>query len=293
MDIFEHLYDILYFVEKRTRDILNYIYNIDYSTHLQTACIRGVMRYSRLYNNTREIVMNIYESHPYIQNKVDEIYYAVKYTYFMCINKQVEPLNPTWLSNSYIDRFWKYHEEYIFYTDEMKPDIFSLENSLSKIIGWYYQFLCKKNKSNQINLENSINTLVMMKYTDENKNTNYLIKKLSEHFTKLDTTKLNCEKSNVSFISVNYFHPKMTNLISLNIDKSMLLTQNDLFTPTFVRRWLEYQDEHFIFDMDYLIKIIDSNINMIELNSKQYIQIQKDDYIIESTVVPDNSGNHL
>ena len=94
----------------------------------------------------------------------------------------------------------------------------------------------------------------------------------------------NWEKSNVSFISVNYVHPKMNSPIALNIDKSMLLTQNELFTPTFVRRYLDYQEEEFVFDMNYLIKIIDSDINMIELTSNQYIRIDKDKYAIEKLI---------
>ena len=50
---------------------------------------------------------------------------------------------------------------------------------------------------------------------------------------------------------------------------------NELFSPVFVRRCLEYQSDCYDFSYDYTIEIIDSNADIITLNSNQYILVEK------------------
>ena len=80
------------------------------------------------------------------------------------------------------------------------------------------------------------------------------------------------------FITIQYIKKELS--ITLEIPKSMYIVNNILFTPSFVLRCLLYQEEPFEFDMDYTLKIIDQNINMIEIRSHQYILLEKDTYKI-------------
>jgi len=85
--------------------------------------------------------------------------------------------------------------------------------------------------------------------------------------------RLPVEKSKVSFLSIEYTHPDMEHSISLDIDNGYMLTNNVVFSPLFVRRLLDYQPAPFVFNMDYVLRIMDSELNFVDLKSNQYIQL--------------------
>lgn len=84
--------------------------------------------------------------------------------------------------------------------------------------------------------------------------------------------------SRTKFMSVEYTHPQMEVAIPLNIPNGMLISGNILFTPVFVLRALKYQPLPFIFDMDYRIKLMDADINMLELKSDECIKLTDTSY---------------
>jgi hypothetical protein len=87
--------------------------------------------------------------------------------------------------------------------------------------------------------------------------------------------------SKVEFLYVEYSHSEMSKLITLNIPKIMMNVGNELFSPVFVLMMLEKQAEPFVFDKHYHLRIMDNDVNMIELTSDQYIQLEMDKYIIK------------
>lgn len=84
------------------------------------------------------------------------------------------------------------------------------------------------------------------------------------------------------FIYVEYNHPNMSSAIELKIPEGMFMFRNELFTPAFVLRLLQHQVEYYYFDMDYILKIMDSSIVEIHLKSNQYIVMKSDEYIIQT-----------
>lgn len=80
------------------------------------------------------------------------------------------------------------------------------------------------------------------------------------------------------FLSVQYTHPKMNESIELKIDKGFFREGNELFTPAFVLRALEYQSTSYCFDQYYKIKIMDISYNIIELDSNMYVVITENGY---------------
>jgi hypothetical protein len=88
--------------------------------------------------------------------------------------------------------------------------------------------------------------------------------------------------SKVNFIFVEYNHPKMSSSIELKIPEGMWMEGNELFTSAFVLRQLQHQGEYYYFDMNYILKILDSSVVEFTLNSRQYIVIQSDKYIIQT-----------
>jgi hypothetical protein len=88
------------------------------------------------------------------------------------------------------------------------------------------------------------------------------------------------ESSPIRFISIKYSHPKMKDNLYLELDNTMYIISNSLFSPVFVRRLLEYQTEDFVFDKNYKLVIMDNNINTIELDFTKYIILEKESYNI-------------
>lgn len=89
-------------------------------------------------------------------------------------------------------------------------------------------------------------------------------------------------KSNVSFLSVEYTHPKMSSTIFFEISDCYSIIDNELFSPAFVKYLLEHQYETYIFDDEYVLNIMDDNMDVHALTHVQYIKIQEDDFIINN-----------
>jgi hypothetical protein len=90
------------------------------------------------------------------------------------------------------------------------------------------------------------------------------------------------ESSTVHFLSAEYFAKKESAPIVLQIPKTMYISNNELFSPGFVRRALEYQNDPFEFNANYIIKIMDSNLNQFELDQTKYIRLGESEYSIEN-----------
>jgi len=81
--------------------------------------------------------------------------------------------------------------------------------------------------------------------------------------------------STFRILNAEYIHPKMPNSLRIEVPREWLCVGNQLFSPVFVRRCLEYQhgNKQFVFDLDYSIRLIDGEINEFEISSNQYLQI--------------------
>jgi hypothetical protein len=77
----------------------------------------------------------------------------------------------------------------------------------------------------------------------------------------------------------------MENSIELKLHKKWFNIGNQLFTPSFVLRALEYQSEPYVFDDDYKIILIDSNINIVEFGFDRLIVITPNSYLIDSHAI--------
>lgn len=83
------------------------------------------------------------------------------------------------------------------------------------------------------------------------------------------------EKSNIQFVIVEYKHPKMMNQIELKIPESFYLVNNEILSPAFIQRMLEFQRSYYVFDDDYEVVLIDDNMESQKLSWRDYIKIEK------------------
>jgi bifunctional DNase/RNase len=84
------------------------------------------------------------------------------------------------------------------------------------------------------------------------------------------------------FISIKYKHPRMEEPIFIDIDKEYYYSNNELLSPLFIKRYLEYQPYIYDFDMDYELEVMDNDINSYKLSSKQYILLADCTYTIKN-----------
>jgi hypothetical protein len=80
------------------------------------------------------------------------------------------------------------------------------------------------------------------------------------------------------FLDIEYRHPLMKRSLRLSVDSRYFVVNNELFSPLFVKRCLEYQNEPFVFDADYKITIFTANFQFIDLTKNQRIRIQGQRY---------------
>ena len=76
-------------------------------------------------------------------------------------------------------------------------------------------------------------------------------------------------------ISVEYTNPKMENSIVLDVPRGFMNVGNQILSPAFVHRCLEYQNKPYYFDMNYKLKIMDSCTETYEMGSEEMVVFEK------------------
>jgi hypothetical protein len=102
------------------------------------------------------------------------------------------------------------------------------------------------------------------------------------------------ETSNVRFLCIQYSHPKMGDKrIELTIPREMMRVWNQLLSPTFVMRLLEYtlgpnlsetDRSGYYFDLDYTLSLMDSHIRMFDMHSNQFLRLDDEDTYVVDTI---------
>ena len=70
----------------------------------------------------------------------------------------------------------------------------------------------------------------------------------------------------------------MPNKIVINIPKNAYFVNNIILSPLFIKRYLEYQSDEYIFDDKYILKLMDNSIKMLSLKFNEYILIKEKTY---------------
>ena len=206
----------------------------------------------KIVNRITEFFHNLYESNPVVHAIVD----YTKQAYCILTLQHIEPLQTTWISKCYIKPS---NGTYDFYED------YQTERSI------------ETNKTNEL--------LYIIKTADEKNAVCYF-----SYIDKIKTPEF--KKSNVRFLLIEYDHPGMEESVTLALEKSWLYVGNELFNPTFVLRTLKYQSLPFIFSMDYIITIMDSDANPTIIKSDSHIVLTNDGFsVINKTALPTNVGS--
>jgi len=235
------------------------------------------MKTCRLYNMIKDGANEVYKSNETIRNSVDEVAYQYQSVYSFVTNQKIEPRETIWLSNCWITpnmssltKYYNYVENNgHFFTRFFSNDLF--DEGFSHYAIKYLEAICNRNESKSESYK--IDPLIVIKTLSPDDRIFYIVRRaiipLAPFLNKRSINKL---------ISVEYSHPDMNDTIELVMNDEWFIQGNELFTPTFVLRMLEYQSKSFLYDNQYKIRIMDSECNILEFGADRYMLITADGY---------------
>jgi hypothetical protein len=258
----------MYYLRKMSDCIQGQIEYIKEKTqpHIELCGFVVVFWISKMVNIVADFFADCYREYDFVKEVVDKTKYVTSYTYNKMTNCKCEPYSNTWISsNIVVEHNTKPYHFYDTYTVLDDFDISRLHN-------YFIQFINNKEVTTK-------EELLILKGMDEHKkNEFYICRRVNTCFL----TEHKLEYSSVHFLSVNYKHPNMDYSIPLLISKSWCVVENEILGYTHVLRALNYQSEPYIFDMDYGLEIIDSNIKVFQLRSDEYLKMGANGYVVES-----------
>jgi hypothetical protein len=225
-------------------------------------------------NQSNKIIIyfhRIYETNPKIQKVTDHVVYFLKYVYFAVSNQKIEPMKNNWICTSVlmkrntnlVGEEYNYNETYEYMnTDDILEPLKEMSDNISSIIE---------------STNNTLEGMVTMKMGEKYINRVFF----NKNEPKMDTD-LPLVPSKHRFISVKYTHPNMDEPIFIDIDNEYYYANNEILSPLFVKRYLEYQPLTYDFDMNYELEVMDNDINTYVLTSKQYILLAESTYTIKN-----------
>jgi hypothetical protein len=245
---------------------------------LKANALTFIVHYSRFVNIVKDKYKKIYNDYPLARSIVDYSSYWFSYTYSYVIRKKIEPLSSYWIStavlskrdkNRYVGEEYTLLESYEF----MKTPYELMEKQM--ICESSYNETCDAVDSIVLNSSSYIEGMVKMKLGD-----NYIYRIFDNTNGFFKEFMMPMLSSKAKFLSIEYTHPIMKKNISIDLNKSIYFVDNQILSPTFVKLYLEYQPELYHFDMDYVLKIMDGDINTFEIGFDKSILLTADGYKI-------------
>jgi hypothetical protein len=237
-----------------------------------------VIYYSKFVNSVSGKYKSLYENNLVARSVIDYSVYGANYIYSLLIGKKIEPMSSYWISslvlskrdkNRFIGDEYTLLESYEFIKNplDINEGRTNFETS--------YNEICDAVDSVVLNSQSYVEGLVKMKVGDD-----YVFRIFDNTNGQFDEFKLPLVPSKAKFLSIEYTHPLMKTGIVFELDKSVYFVGNQILSPTFVKSYLEYQSELYHFDMDYVLKIMDSDINSFELGFDRSVVLTEEGYSI-------------
>ena len=202
--------------------------------------INIILWVSNIFHNIQECCFRIYSSNTHLKSSIDNISYCSKWSYNTLLQKRTEPNELNWLSICRTTEENELLEEFIYENNYGVP----IER---------YDFLIFRND-------------------------NYILSSINGLLDKYKPPIF----SEIRFLSIEYCHPDMPQPIQIVLEKEWYVKGNEVLGHIHILRMLEYQfiKSEYVFDGRYIVKIIDSDINILEIGENNYIRLEKEGYVV-------------
>lgn len=273
---FDLINDIINNISIILHCIIKFIYSYFNDIEYNSISFDIVTRYSKMKQDVVETYNNNIDKDSLLHKTIVYSIYCLEYLKSFVLGYRIEPFNNNWVSISFIDQS-EYDKNIVSFTfDETYDEIDSIYFFKNNIdIDYCSDFKDWYNTAKTVLLKNRkvYDCLIAMRMNDK-----YIYKVCdieNESYEELPS-----EFSKVKFLSIEYQHPEIKNPIVIDIDKNAYLIGNELLSCTFVKRSLEYTFNVKNFDTDYVLCIMDNNLNTFELKCNEFIILEKDTYKI-------------
>lgn len=240
--------------------------NIIQSETVQTMGLNLIYIYGNVAVKVEHLFKRFYENSYIFKVVIDTFQWLQEHYDIICSTRRKEPNEDMWMSLcslNLVDNNFNYSEMYELLltpiTEELCMSFVNGSSSINTSCKNDRIVIVKTNYLYQVRLINNVDEM-----SDVNKS----------------ITPETMKQSPYRILSINYNHPKMLDAIELVVDPGMLVVGNEILSPVFVLRCLEYQENPFIFDMDYTLTIIDSEADLFKMNSQSFMYIGVDKPII-------------
>lgn len=245
------------------------------SPMVQTVALYSIIFIGRIQAKSYLFLKHMYDHNELIRVPTDFILWSYETIEMMNIRHRQEPTSSRWLNVCSSTRLNR--GAHIGRTPYNFSESYSNMNDLIDKDDMIRTFEIALETNAEVNAENKVymddDTIVIMKWDG--------LYKISRATTPLKPQTYDLEKSKVRFLSVEYTVSQESVCVSLTVPPEMFIQGNELLSHAFVRRLLEYQAEHFEFDFNYRLKVMDGDVNEFELNNKQYIILGETGYEVK------------
>jgi hypothetical protein len=88
------------------------------------------------------------------------------------------------------------------------------------------------------------------------------------------------QPSRVKFISIDLVFPYKETSYVIELDKSVYLIHNEILSYGFLSRYLDHHYGTGLMDDEYLLNIMDNNMDTVQLKARDYIVLNSNSYNI-------------
>ena len=251
-----------------------------YNTHIVPLATMYFLSFCRFYGSIKDILYNIYTTNEIVKLVTDKTYLSYIHVYCFLIGQKMEPESVPWISTVSMESFPKrvtqtlqLRENYTHnFTNIITADLFGASDT-AQYANKYFSKVSNEFTEDQLSPLVIFKTISMDSVGEEL----YIVRRGGSSYDNLSF-----DKSDTKFISIEYNHPDLSSPIELYLDKSWFFVGNELFTPSFILRLLEYQSIMYFFDEDYSVKIMDNNCTIFTLKWDEYVLLTKDSYEVKT-----------
>jgi len=258
------------YIVRSTNNVINEIHNIDYTS----IATKLFLMYIDVKTGVSKCGNYLYNNFDVIKNTVDTTSYNLDRVKSIYNEHRIEPFDNNWVCISillnndqtlFADNKHIYLENYQNINPYTTSDV-SKDYYYNNCISYFGKMATSIAKCD----DNVVETMVTMKLDDGVFNKSF--NKNTENTTYSNT------RVKSQFLTIEYTHPKMKDRIIIELDKDIYFTDNIILSSLFIKRYLEYQPEEFIFDEDYTVNLMDNNVNMITLSYSQSVLLSDNSY---------------
>lgn len=258
-------------------ELLTNVYEKYCQTTVNSYALTALTTYSALKNKFTRAASSVYLCHPYVTYSIDICSYGYKWTIAIYWNIRIEPFHPIWITQNHLLMYGIEQPSYTLHNLDSYTFI-NDDNPLSSM----YTFIRKFNETAFALSKIKLNCIHNEKLLYARFNEISVVRVQSAELVQLDTFDDFTRPSKVAFLSVTLtLNRKKYNI---DVDKSWLYVNNELFSKTFLKRYFDYHNVDIRFTNEYVVDIMDSNINMFKLKPGDYILLNQKDYVIKQYV---------